>query len=164
MLRLGLKLATVVFILLSGTAVNSGAMGGDNTIGLKPGKYEITMRLELPHIRDANATRTVSICVDDGGSNAPKGLKVLSENNPLAKCPISDIASGSDYLSFQIICPGANSARGLAKYRLSEAHFSGRITMNMGGKNMTMTETQEGKRVGACLGGQGTLETQPDWN
>ncbi|MCH9808991.1 MAG: DUF3617 domain-containing protein [Alphaproteobacteria bacterium] len=153
MMRRGHKLATAVFVLLSWSAVNDGAMGGDKTGGLKSGKYEVTVRLELPHIQDTNATKTVSVCVSDKATDRLTGLKVLSENNPLANCPVSGIASGPDYIHFLIACPGANAANGLAKYQLSSTHFSGRITMNMGGKNMTMTETQEGKRVGECSGG-----------
>lgn len=54
---------------------------------------------------------------------------------------------------FDIVCPGRNAASGSAIYRLAAESFEGRISMKMGGKNMTMFERQVGRRIGDCAGG-----------
>lgn len=117
---------------------------------LEDGAYRVDVRLELPHLEDMAATKSVTICVSrqqDGGNH---GLVVLSDNNPLAHCPTSNVRSDGDKLTFDISCAGVNSARGTAHYTLGLSGFTGRIAMKMGGKNMTMTETQHGSRIGEC--------------
>jgi hypothetical protein len=41
-------------------------------------------------------------------------------------------------------------AKARADYTLSADRFEGRIFIVLGAKNMTMTEVQAGRRVGAC--------------
>lgn len=113
---------------------------------LRDGQYDVEVRLELPHVDDLNMRKTRSICVTPG-SNA---LTVLGDNNPLSQCPASNIREDGSMLTFDIVCEGTNAARASASYALAGDSFRGRITMKMGGKNMTMAETQEGHRVGAC--------------
>lgn len=116
---------------------------------LLDGAYEVDVRLELPHIDDNTAKKKTTICI--GGDRADShGLFVLSDNNPLAHCPASNLAQDGETLTFDIVCEGGNAARASAKYRLTARGFDGRIEMKMGGKNMTMTETQRGHRVGEC--------------
>lgn len=125
-----------------------GASAGVSRI--EAGEYEVAVRLELPHVEDSSAQKTATICVTSASDNANHGLTVLSENNPLATCPISNVRENGDTLTFDIKCPGGNAAIASAKYSLKGHLFHGRITMKMGGKNMTMTETQVGRRIGAC--------------
>ncbi|MDR7038912.1 hypothetical protein J2X36_003684 [Methylobacterium sp. BE186] len=113
------------------------------------GRYRTEIRLELPHLDGAGARKTVDLCVtEEAGTTG--GLKVLSDNNPLASCPISNMIRDGASLSFVIACEGRNAAWGHAAYTLSPTGFEGRIAMRMGGKNMTMTEVQSGHRTGSC--------------
>ena len=114
--------------------------------GPKPGAYEVGFSLELPHIPPV-AGGAATVCVVDPAS---KGFVVLSANNPLANCPASDVRSDGGALSFRIACPGPNAAKAEALYDTHAEAFEGRIAMNMGGKNMTMTEIQHGRRIGDC--------------
>lgn len=75
---------------------------------------------------------------------------MLSENNPLARCPASNIKGSGDELTFDLICEGHNQAVAWAKFQLGPDRFSGAFDMKMGGKNMTMTERQTGRRIGTC--------------
>jgi len=137
-------MTTLVFMTL--TALAAAA----DPAALQDGRYEVNVRLELPHLENTGASRVARICVtsDDPGGN--HGLVVLSDNNPLAKCPALNIRENGNTLTFDIICPGGNAAIASAKYIVAAQRFEGRITMKMGGKNMTMTETQSGHRVGEC--------------
>ncbi len=117
--------------------------------GPAPGLYEVEARLELPNLADAAVSKTTTLCLTPADADA-RGLAVLSDNNPLAKCPASNISESSGVLMFDIACPGRNAASGSAIYRLAAESFEGRISMKMGGKNMTMFETQVGRRIGDC--------------
>ena len=123
---------------------------GDDVAQLQTGSYEVQISLELPHVEDAGAKKTSTICVTGPESKDNRGLVVLSENNPLGHCPASNFHQDGDTLTFDIACPGGNAAIASAKYVLGAQTFQGRIAMKMGGKNMTMTETQTGRRVGDC--------------
>ena len=116
---------------------------------MRAGNYEVEVRVELPYLGDINAKTVTHVCLSaDQGNNY--GMGVLSANNPLAKCPTLNIRQEKDELTFEIICEGKNEAKATAKYLLASEHFSGRITMKMGGKNMTITEIQAGRRIGVC--------------
>lgn len=131
-------------------AVAAGGLNAASPGLLQSGRYEVQVRLILPNLDDMTATKTVQVCLSSGDTNRNRGLKVLSDNNPLARCPIDNVRADGAELTFDIRCTGGNAARGWARYSLTSSGFIGRITMKMGGKNMTMTETQIGRRVGAC--------------
>ena len=116
---------------------------------LRAGAYEIEVRLELPYVLDTNTRKIERVCLNSNKSMI-FGLAVLSDNNPLSKCSASNAVVAVDTLSFDINCPGVNSAHGHASYFIASNNFRGRIEMKMGGKNMTMTEVQVGHRVGSC--------------
>ncbi len=123
------------------------ATAADDEIMLKPGAYAVEVDLQLPHLGNAGAKKRETVCITGDGSH---GLRVLSSNNPLARCPLSNLTEEGTRLTFDIICPGSNAPRASAMYTLGPEAFHGRITMNMGGKNMTMTEVQDGLRDGNC--------------
>ena len=137
----------------SAVLIAAGLVGASHAAGqgrLEPGAYEVEVRLELPHIDDVNTRKLETVCLAAAPANGSHGLVVLSGNNPLAKCPTANAREQDGALTFDIVCPGVNQARGWARYRLASNRFQGRIEMKMGGKNMTMTEVQSGHRIGAC--------------
>jgi hypothetical protein len=117
---------------------------------LQAGTYEVTFRLELPHVEEWAVDKTTTICVPNAGGASAAPLPVLSGNNPLATCPASNLRREGAMLTFDIRCPGRNAARARAVYTLMPGGFKGRIAMVMGAKNMTMTEVQAGRRIGSC--------------
>lgn len=123
---------------------------------LQGGAYEVKVRLELPNVVNRAADKTTTICVPNAGGTGHTPLPVLSDNNPLAKCPVRNVRRNGATLSFDIACDGRDAARGRAVYTLMPRRFEGRIAMVMGGKNMTMTEVQVGHRVGGCDLARGT--------
>lgn len=56
----------------------------------------------------------------------------------------------SNTVRFEVACQGLNAAKGTAEFEIDQDRFEGSIAMKMGGKNMTMTEHQTGRRVGPC--------------
>lgn len=119
-------------------------------VALRGGAYEVSVKLELPHLEDMSTKAISRICLTEEFGAGNPGFRILSENNPLAKCPVSNIHTEGTGLGFDILCEGKNTAKATARFVLATERFQGRIVMQMGGKNMTMTEVQSGQRVGAC--------------
>jgi hypothetical protein len=116
---------------------------------LQAGAYEVEARLELPNVLRGVATTRAAICIPYEGTNGAP-FPVLSANNPLATCPAVNVERNGAMLRFDIVCEGRGAARAQAVYKLMPSAFEGRIAMVMGGKNMTMSEVQTGRRVGSC--------------
>ncbi|PWB89343.1 DUF3617 domain-containing protein [Methylocystis sp. MitZ-2018] len=140
--------ASTVFAL----AIPMGGSSAAESSLLQSGRYEVAVALELPHLVDAAARKTATICIDP--DNTPSyGLEALSDSNPLANCSPRNSRLVDKTLTFDIVCAGPDAARALATYRFTSDRqvFGGQIAMTMGGKNMTMTETQLGRRIGDCI-------------
>lgn len=118
---------------------------------LRDGSYEVTYRLEVPHVEQWATDSTARICVRNPMGSEGIALPVLSVNNPLSKCPANHIRQIGNVLSFNINCNEREGARAKALYKLKPDAFQGRIAMTMGGKNMTFVEVQTGRRVGSCV-------------
>jgi hypothetical protein len=131
-------------------ALLSGAASAEERAVLQAGAYEVDVRLEIPNVWNWSAKKTETICLPRTTAANEPPLPVLSGNNPLAKCSAKDIRMKGAGLSFIILCEGRDAAKARAAYVLSPGAFKGRIVMIMGGKNMTMTEVQEGRRIGNC--------------
>jgi hypothetical protein len=114
------------------------------------GSYELTARLELPHLERWAVDKTTIVCLPNVRSGDELPIPVVSANNPFAKCSAANLAADSSKLEYDIVCPGRGAAKGHATYILSIGTFSGRVAMVMGGKNMTMTEIQQARRIGEC--------------
>ncbi|GJD48392.1 hypothetical protein OPKNFCMD_1110 [Methylobacterium crusticola] len=140
--------------LIAAGAAAAPARAGE-PVSLRPGAYEVEVRLALPHVEDAAPRKVTRICLDGSDPGGARGLSVLGDNNPLARCPATPPHREGEALTFAIVCAGRNEAQGSAAYVLAPEAFRGRIAMRLGGKNMTMTEVQAGHRVGACEAGPG---------
>ena len=114
------------------------------------GSYEITARLEVPHLERWGVDKTTIICLPDSLSPGNIPIPVVSANNPFAKCSAANLLAEGSKLEYDIVCPERGAARGHAVYQLSSNAFTGRIAMVMGAKNMTMTEVQHARRIGEC--------------
>jgi len=61
-----------------------------------------------------------------------------------------DYEVSADRVAYRIACAGPNRGSAVALFDIAATGYRGTIAMNMGGKNMTMSETQIGKRIGDC--------------
>jgi Protein of unknown function (DUF3617) len=120
------------------------------------GLYEITFRLELPHLERWARDQTTTACIAAPRAPGDSPLPVLSGTNAFAKCSARNVRRNGPSLEYDIACAGRDAPRAKAIYTLTAGHFRGRIAMVMGAKNMTMTEVQTGRRVGSCDVARGT--------
>jgi len=114
------------------------------------GSYEITARLELPHLERWATDKATIVCLPSSRRGNELPIPVVSANNPFERCTAANLTADSPKLEYDIVCPGRGAAKGHAAYILSADKFSGRVAMVMGGKNMTMTEVQQAHRIGGC--------------
>lgn len=114
------------------------------------GSYEITARLELPHLERWAVDKTTVTCLPASLSDDKLPIPIVSANNPFARCSVANLTTQTPKLEYDIVCPGRGAAKGHAIYIISEDTFSGRVAMILGAKNMTMTEVQQARRIGDC--------------
>jgi hypothetical protein len=114
------------------------------------GSYEITARLELPHLERWAVDKIATVCLPSFPLDGELPIPIVSANNPFAKCSAVNVIAKIPKLEYDIVCPGRGTAKGHAVYAVSFDGFSGRVAMVLGGKNMTMTEMQEARRIGEC--------------
>jgi Protein of unknown function (DUF3617) len=144
-----MKSLQIVSALVLGTMAMFPHATGAASPWPQSGSYEITARLELPHLERWSVDKTTVVCLpSSGGNDIP--VPVLSANNPFAKCTASNLVIDGPKLEYDIVCPERGAAKGHAVYRFTAGTFSGRVAMIMGGKNMTMTEFQHARRIGEC--------------
>ena len=117
---------------------------------LQPGLYEVTFTLEMPNvIATGVGPGTLRRCVTADDLRTGNAFGVLGDN-PIRACPLKDYAISNDRVQYRIECAGPNTPFATGAFELAATSYRGVITMNMGGKNMTMSERQRGRRVGAC--------------
>jgi hypothetical protein len=116
---------------------------------LTPGLYEVEVRISLPNVQDAAAPIVLTRCMSATDLESGRAFFVLSDN-PLRNCAQVDYKAAADIATYRIECPGPNRGSALAAFRITGIRYRGNIRMNMGGKNMTMSETQVGRRIGDC--------------
>jgi hypothetical protein len=136
------------FALFAAGILTTAAPAEPSEALLQEGAYEVRVRLELPNVINWTASSTTTLCLPYTGTNGAP-FPVLSSNNPLADCPASNLQRDGATLGFDILCEGRGAAWARAVYKLMPHAFEGRIAMVMGGKNMTMTEVQTGRRIGS---------------
>src|SRR3954451_1424310 len=129
-------------------------------LSLSDGLYEITSRLELPHLERWAIDKKTRICLFGDEEDDAIPLPVLSDNNPFAKCSAVNLTTDIGTFRYDIVCPGRDAAKAHAIYEIGPDKFAGRIAMVMGAKNMTMTEVQHAKRVGGCQPAFGSPATR----
>jgi hypothetical protein len=127
------------------------AATGCNAAGssLTPGLYQVEVRISLPTVGDVAAPLVVTRCLSPDDLKSGQAFFVLSDN-PLKRCELVDYQATAGTAIYRIACAGPNRGSAVAVFDTKATTFRGTIKMNMGGKNMTMSEMQAGKRIGDC--------------
>lgn len=114
-----------------------------------PGLYDIEVRLSLPYVLEVSPSKRLARCLTASAIESGRAFFVLSEN-PIRACPLSDYRATTTTARYRIHCPGPNAASAEGEFETTATGYRGTISMQMGAKNMTMSETQVAVRVGAC--------------
>ena len=125
----------------------TGADAADSS--LIPGLYRVEVRINLPNVQDVAAPLVLTRCLSHDDLESGQAFSVLSDN-PLRSCELVDYQATAGTAIYRIACAGPNRGSAVAVFDTRATTYRGTIKMNMGGKNMTMSETQAGKRIGGC--------------
>lgn len=139
-------------LLLGGAAAITALVGGAANAAdllLTPGLYQVEVRISLPNVQDVAAPLVLTRCVGVADLQSGRAFFVLSDN-PLKDCDQLDYQTTADTATYRIVCPGPNRGSAVGVFETTGSTYRGSIKMNMGGKNMTMSEAQAGKRLGEC--------------
>jgi hypothetical protein len=135
------------FGVLAGLVADTSSSAADPA--LRPGLYEVEVRISLPNVGEAAPPNLVTRCITLEDVRSGGAFFILSDN-PLRQCPVLDYQTSPSAAGYRIECPGPNRGSAVAVFDIKETAYRGTIKMNMGGKNMIMSETQSGKRTGDC--------------
>ena len=69
-------------------------------------------------------------------------------DDPLRNCDLLDFLVTDRAATYRIAYQVPNRGSAVAAFETTATTYRGSIKMNMGGKNMTMSETQVGRRIG----------------
>jgi hypothetical protein len=116
---------------------------------LSPGLYQVEVRISLPNVQDVAAPVVVNRCIRPADLVSGRAFFVLSDN-PLRACDLVDYEATADTAIYRIACPGPNRGSAVGTFETTSNTYRGTIKMNMGGKNMTMSEAQVGRRMREC--------------
>lgn len=131
-----------VTLLLGATAWASG-------VAILPGAYEITARIEMPHLEEnlRYSTTRERHCLS--GHDLTSVFPIL-QHESLAGCRLGDETREGDILRYRLVCQNPQAAGGSARLDTSPGRIAGVLEVKMGGKNMTFTQRIEATRLGAC--------------
>jgi hypothetical protein len=122
---------------------------GATPVALPSGEYDLTLQTVLPHLEEAlrYATTRTRQCLD-----APDATSVfpLLRHQAFTGCSLVPGAQASDGLRFDLQCANREAATGSAVFAVEANHVSAVLELKMGGKNMTLSQRLQGRRVGAC--------------
>ena len=138
-----------ILALLAALSALTAAWAEAEPAALAPGLYDIEVRIHLPYVLEVSPPKRVTRCLTAHAIESGQAFFVLSEN-PIRACPVTDYRATPTTARYQIRCPGANAASAEGDFESTATGYRGTISMQMGGKNMTMSETQVAVRVGAC--------------
>ncbi len=138
-------------VLTAASVVAALAVSASNAadIWLTPGLYQIEVRISLPNVQDVATPIVLTRCVNRDDLKSGQAFFVLSDN-PLKRCELVDYEATAGSAIYRIACAGPNRGSAVAVFDTKITTYRGTIKMNMGGKNMTMSEAQAGKRIGDC--------------
>jgi hypothetical protein len=118
-------------------------------LALTPGMYEVEVRISLPNVADTAPPMVTIRCLGANDLQSGQAFFVLSDN-PLKACNLLDYRINGGEAAYRIACAGPNRGSAVGLFDTTDTSYRGTISMNMGGKNMTMSETQIGRRIGDC--------------
>lgn len=115
---------------------------------LQPGRYVIEVEAQLPNVARVAAPQVFEVCLDQldfesGAAYVPRWP------SPIQRCALRLGEHDAQHAITYIECAGPNAASAKGWFEATPSGFQGRYSMQMGGKNMTMSETQHARLVEA---------------
>lgn len=137
--------ALVLFTVAIGLTVSVLAQGPR-----RDGKWEVTMEMDMPGMPMKMPPQVMTQCVTKEQANDP--LKAFPQGRGRggdnSNCKVTDQKIEANKVSWKMACEGQMPMTGTGEMTYGENSYTGTVTMDMGGRGMTMKYA--GKRVGEC--------------
>jgi hypothetical protein len=137
----------IVVIVLAVTITASSAIAQTNP--MRPGRWEMTMQMEMPGMPMAMPAMKNTRCVTQQEVDSPnRGLPSGPNNNP-NECKVSDYKVSGSTVTWMMACMGQPSMTGTGELRFTGDAYDGLVKMTMD-QQQQMTMKMSGKRLGDC--------------
>lgn len=134
--------------LVIGLALIATASATAQTNPMRPGRWEVTMQMEMPGMPMAMPAMKNTRCVTQQDIDSPgRGLPSGPEKNP-NECKVSDYKVSGSTVTWTMACTGQPSMTGTGELRFTGDAYEGLVKMTMDQQQMTMK--MSGKRLGDC--------------
>ena len=136
---------TVVVTLLAFGAVSLIAQGG-----MRPGRWETTMQMEMAGSPVQMPPMKQTRCVTPAEAKDPSSLQSGPPGGRGGKndCKVSDQKMSGNTMSWKIACTSPEAMTGTGEMTFDDDSYTGTMKMNMAQGAMAMK--MEGKRLGDC--------------
>ena len=126
-------------------AVLIGATAAIAQSPVRPGRWEVTMQMEMPgspaKMPEMKSTQCVTPeQVKDPANSLPSG--------PGKDCKVSDYKQSGNTVTWKMTCAGAQPSTSTGELTFTDDTYTGAMKTNMAGNEMTMKLA--GKRLGDC--------------
>ena len=142
-----LAAATTVSCLAAVPAAHAAA-GPD----MKPGLWEVTVKMDVPGMPQGMQTQTTQRCVTAKDLGDPRKVGPGSDPRTASQCEVSNHRMQGNTATWEMACKGPEQMKGTGSMTYEGDRYSGvnRMTMNQGGQVMTMTMNYAGRYLGEC--------------
>ena len=136
----------LVVTALAVTALHFPAAAQTNP--MRPGRWEVTMQMEMPGMPMQMPAMTNARCVTQQEIDSPnRGLPSGPNKNP-NDCKMSDYKVSGNVVTWTMACTGQQPMTGSGELKFNGDSYDGLVKMMMDQQQMTMK--MSGKRLGDC--------------
>ena len=116
---------------------------------LDPGLYELTADVQLPHLETSlrYATTRETHCL---GTPEATTLFPILRHPAFVGCALVGGRPIDNHREYNLQCSNPGAATGVARVTVGRATVNAVLDIKMGGKNMTLSQRINGRRLGAC--------------
>ena len=122
---------------------------------MKPGLWEVTVKMEMPGMPQAMPAQTTQRCITAKDIEDPRKVGPGADPRTASQCEVSNYRTQGNTASWEMACKGPEQMKGSGSMTYEGDRYSGvnRMTMNRGGQVMTMTMSYAGRYLGECRAG-----------
>ncbi len=136
-----MKLRTLALFTLV-LALAAPVFAADASSPMKPGKWEITITMDMPNMPMKMPPMTFTRCITKEQADHPEPPKAKSDD-----CQISDYKLDGNTVTWSVKCEKQKTT-GTGRMTFSSDSYDGETHMKVG--DMEMTQKFTGKYLGAC--------------
>ena len=115
----------------------------------RDGRWEVKLEMEMPGMPAGMPPQTTTQCITPADAADPqKSMPGRGRGGEQGNCKVSDYKVEGNKVSWKMKCEGREAMSGTGEMVYGTDSYTGAMTMDMGGRSMTMKYT--GKRLGDC--------------